>query len=967
MAVKGIRWFLFLVGILLPGISTGQYFSTGEDPAHLKWRQIRTDNFQLIYPDHFEEKALKMAHNFERVYRELGSTLDYRPRPISILFHTQTVKSNGLVGWAPRRVELFTTPHQEIYPQDWLEQLAIHEYRHVVQIDKIHTTMPGILRVLFGEQVSALITGLYIPFWFLEGDAVVAETAFSKYGRGRLPSFLMEHRAQLVELGPFSFDKAFNGSYRDFVPNHYKLGYWLVGESRARYGPEVWSRVFDRVASRPYSLVPVNRTLRETTGKNQQKLYTAIFDSLQIAWRSEDSVRAFTPFKEITASHSGYVSYRHNHILPDGQLISLKSSYEATDRFVAIDHQGREKVLHVPGIIFDESVGYRNYRIVWSEHIPDKRWSHAGRSKINLFHYERGVESSFYSEYKGFAPSISPDEQYVSLLEVDDSNQYYLSLYTREGGTLFRRFQSPDSGYIFSPVWLDDENIVFIVLTGEGKRLAQMNITNGNTRRLFPKELGDIKHLFVNEGNIWFISGYTGRDELWRLKIGEEYPELMASARFGLAYPIVDPNQDVTIVSNYTARGYRIVNYTNVTNSGVPYGDVAEGSFVLAEILASQESGLIHFHQTDTAKFESAAYSKGRNLFNVHSWGPLVIDVNSYEIDPGFSILSQNLLGTNETSVGYRWDRAQKLGTWYARMEYKGWYPVLSAEVNYGRRNGRYYEITQYQNQQGEITRRDTVLKHFEWDQPRLMLQGYLPLRYTSGRYFRLLQPEIHYDLTGFRHLKDTPENFFTGTLQNLNYRLYYHQLMRRGFRELQSRWGIVTDWGYRHSITQVNGAGSMITGQLRGYMPGLFALHGVTLYGGYQQRKRGASHSFSDGIRTPRGWLTMGSRELTSLSAEYRLPLFYPDAALGKFFYVRRIKAALFGDYARYKGDYYQNGEITGSFDKHVSTVGVELTADSNFLRLYAPASIGFRTNYLPSVNKVNYEFLFSIDFSSF
>ena len=964
---KAPWWLIYILGLLFPVLSFGQYFSTGEDPAHLRWRQIRTENFQLIYPDHFEEKAQVMAHYFERVYEDLGTSLEHRPRPVSIIFHTQTVKSNGLVGWAPRRMEIFTPPHQEIYPQDWLEQLAIHEFRHVVQVDKIHTQMPALLRVVFGEQMSALITGLYIPFWFLEGDAVVAETAYSKYGRGRLPSFLMEHRAQLVEKGAYSFDKAFNGSYSDFVPNHYKLGYHLVGESRARYGPELWTSVFDQVSRKPYSLTPVNRVLRQATGKNQHQLYTAIFDSLQIAWRNEDASTEFTPYREITREDAQFVNYRYNHILPNGNIVSLKSSFDAVDRFIEINRQGDEKVLHVPGLIFDESVGYRNGWIIWSEYIPDVRWSHAGRSKINLFHYDRGMVSSFYSDYKGFAPSISPDEQYVSILEVDDFNHYYLSIYLREGGTLVKRYQTPDSQYLFSPVWIDMETVAFVALTARGKRLATLDLQSGSFELLFDQEMGELKQLFAGKDQLWFISGHSGRDELWSLRYGAESPTLKASSRFGLAYPVTTENSEVTIVSNYTANGYRIVNIDSEHFENQLFNTTSAGAYPLAEIVAGQERGLIRFDAVELTPVASTPYRKSKHLFKVHSWGPLVVDANSYEIEPGFSVLSQNVLGTSETSMGYRWNRSEKTGTYFAKMEYKGFYPKLSAEINYGRRNGRYYEITRYVNPQGEVTRMDTVLKRFEWDQPRFIVQSHVPMSFSSGRYFRLLQPELRYDLTAYRHLKDTPDNFYSGTLQNMQYRLYYHQLMRRAYRDLQSRWGLVADLSYRHSLSTANGAGNMLAGQLRGYMPGVISSHGITLYGAHQQRQRGANHSFSDAVRIPRGWLTIGSRELTSLSAEYRLPIFYPDWAIGKFLYARRVKAAIFTDYALFKGDYYQNGEITGSFEKSISTIGVDITADSNLMRLYAPASIGIRTNYLPSVQKVNFEFLFSIDFSSF
>ena len=47
---------------------------------------------------------------------------------------------------------------------------------------------------LFGQQAPLLATGL-LPFWFIEGDAVMAETQMSSFGRGLQPSFTMHYRA----------------------------------------------------------------------------------------------------------------------------------------------------------------------------------------------------------------------------------------------------------------------------------------------------------------------------------------------------------------------------------------------------------------------------------------------------------------------------------------------------------------------------------------------------------------------------------------------------------------------------------------------------------------------------------------------------------------------------------------------------------------------------------------------------
>src|SRR6056297_1344178 len=122
------RTLLLIFFYWISNLAFAQYFQTGQDPASIKWRQINTENFQLIYPDYYEEQAQELAGKLEAVYNYGSYSLKHKPRKISVILHTQTVKSNGLVAWAPQRAEFYTTPHQAIYPQDWLEQLVIHEF-----------------------------------------------------------------------------------------------------------------------------------------------------------------------------------------------------------------------------------------------------------------------------------------------------------------------------------------------------------------------------------------------------------------------------------------------------------------------------------------------------------------------------------------------------------------------------------------------------------------------------------------------------------------------------------------------------------------------------------------------------------------------------------------------------------------------------------------------------------------------
>ncbi len=58
---------------------------------------------------------------------------------------------------------------------------------------------------------------------------------------------------------------------------------------------------------------------------------------------------------------------------------------------------------------------------------------------------------------------------------------------------------------------------------------------------------------------------------------------------------------------------------------------------------------------------------------------------------------------------------------------------------------------------------------------------------------------------------------------------------------------------------------------------------------------------------------------------------------------------------------------KIDSSFTNDISSIGTELTFDVNFLRFYAPAEIGFRVSYLPEIQDTYFNFLFSINLTSF
>lgn len=96
--------------------------------------------------------------------------------------------------------------------------------------------------------------------------------------------------------------------------------------------------------------------------------------------------------------------------------------------------------------------------------------------------------------------------------------------------------------------------------------------------------------------------------------------------------------------------------------------------------MAAQEPGIVEFTNVDTLGYISKPYRKAAHLINLHSWAPVSLDMESFGFYPGFSVVSQNKLGTAEAMMGYKWKTQERTGQAYLNFEYRGWYPIFRLE-----------------------------------------------------------------------------------------------------------------------------------------------------------------------------------------------------------------------------------------------------------------------------------------------
>ena len=245
-------------------LAKAQYF--GGNPPSIQWQQVNTPAVRVIFPAGLDSAAIRIANIIGQMNKAVQPTIGFKQLQVNILLQNQTTVSNAYVGLAPFRSEFYFTPDQnsfELGSLPWIDQLAVHEFRHVQQFNNFNVGVSKVLHVLFGEGGQAVGNALSIPNWFFEGDAVFNETYVTNQGRGRLPAFFDGYRALWAAGKNYSWMKLRNGSYRDYVPDHYPLGYMLVAYGRQKYGDDFWKNVTQDAAGFEDLFFPMQNAVKQ--------------------------------------------------------------------------------------------------------------------------------------------------------------------------------------------------------------------------------------------------------------------------------------------------------------------------------------------------------------------------------------------------------------------------------------------------------------------------------------------------------------------------------------------------------------------------------------------------------------------------------------------------------------------------------------------------------------------------------
>lgn len=912
-----INFLIFIILTITFETTNGQIFPGEQNPPTLKWHQIHTKNFQIIYPSELELQAQRMANVLESVIADVSLSLGRQPKKISIILQNQGTTSNGFVQLAPRKSELFTTPSQSFDYQNWLNSLAVHELRHVVQFDRL----TGKFNSPPFESLALAIFGISLPSWFFEGDAVTTETVLTEAGRGRIPEWYIALRTNTLSNKKYSYSKNYLGSVRDFTAGYYQLGFFMNTKLGRDFGNNINDSLISRISRNPLRPYNFSNSLKKLTGLSSKNLYESTINELENLWSQQ--------LKKVNAQD--YISLNkrrnskpENFLLPtstsSGSILFLKDSKAETPAIYEMIANGEiSKILNI-GSQEIPWFSYGNEKIVWDEFRFDPRFHQRSFNVINIYDRKRKIKKQLTHKSKLFAPALSPDGNTIAAVEVSSSHQISLVELDSGTGNEKRRYPAPENYMLQMPAFNQSGNkITIIAVATSGKTLYELNRRTGEFTRLLPFQLQEILRPAYASDQIIFKANYNGINNIYKLNPVTKEIHQLTSSRYGAHNPSYDPGSGKLLFNDYTPEGYDISAITFKPTGGSSISQIEKAIVNYADPLIPKEGSNNVFENLPTQTYPTKRYRELGNLFYFHSIFPTVED-NQFFDDRNFGLRlqSDNLLNTLSFSGGYQYNNALRKSEYEVTATYSRYFPVLNFS---------------YLNRPRLINRRTGVAGKIvfipvAWRENEFKADISIPLRANQFNNNYNFNFKIG---TSYTNRYDI-ENNFSALIQTLEFPMHYEftasRNNRRSARDLAPKWGQNIFVRYRHFPFEQKLSGKLFSFRSTLYFPGIVTNHSFQASFNFQD----SEGEYRNTVDIPRvsgySFMRRVGNTRNTLLLDYRMPLFYPDWELGPLSYIKRFKAGFFAD--------FENIDSKRKFSPR--SFGAELRADMNLLRFPLP-----------------------------
>ncbi|MEP6615469.1 MAG: hypothetical protein ABJA57_02770 [Ginsengibacter sp.] len=889
------------------------------NPPSVKWNQVNTPTSRIIFGEGLDSTAKRVSNILSFLEMNTANTIGKSKKKINLVFQNHTTVSNAYVALGPYRSEFFLTHLQnsfELGSLPWPDQLAIHEFRHVQQYNNFNVGISKIFHVLFGQEGQALANDAAIPNWFFEGDAVFNETNVSNQGRGRLPFFFNPYRALWLAGKEYSWMKLRNGSYRDFTPDHYALGYLLVAFGREKYGDEFWKNVTHDAASFKGMFYPFQHAIKKFSGKSFVQFRNDALNYFKNYFIPEIEKTGFL------LGHHPYISEEYPAFAEDNSLVLVKINYSHPPVFIL--RQGHsERKIRVKDVSLDNHFSYKNGKIVYASFQQDIRWGYRDYSNLNILNTQTGKQQMLTHRSKYFSPDINEAGTKVVAVHVSPLGESGLHVLDAKNGHIINTVPNEHHLFYTYPKFYKADKIISAVRDTAGQMaVAMISIIDGSVEYITPFSINVIGFLSEWHDTIYFSAAHKNDDLLFAyLVASKELFSIEAGSHVqGTGFYEACANNNYLVWTTFTANGYHL---QQMMKSELNWKKI------LPEELLEKASdfGISAIHKTNANllnqvpnhNYKVTKYPKATRLVNFHSIEPTADDPE-YTL----TLVSENILNTLQSQFSFTYNRIEEFKKIGFNSVYGALFPVLSAGLDYTiDRRGLYHGRRVFWNEM----------------EPRVGIS--LPLNISKGRSLSFLTAGSNfiYNQSNFKGpYKDTLGN--VSYSYTSNFFSFIHQV-QSARQNIFPRFAQTISLVYKRALTNYEGSQFTANGNL--YFPGLLKNHHLVINGAYLFRDTSGQINFSNDFPFSRGYTGESLHQMIKWGVNYHLPLFLPDAGFANLVYLLRVRGNVFYDFT-HVSDFFSNAS---KFSAKFRSTGAELFFDTKWWN-EAPLTFGLRYSYL-------------------
>ncbi|MBB1284959.1 hypothetical protein HRH25_11300 [Flavisolibacter sp. BT320] len=865
---------IFLAGFLALGLTKAGAQQFGAFPPSTRWKQIDTDTARVIFDAKVSPQAQRIAAILHRMMQEDRSSLGGAVRKIQILLHPNTTEANGYVSLGPFRSEYYLIPSSDIFASGatpWNEDLAVHEYRHVQQFSNFNKGLSKVAGFVFGQQGQALFNALAVPDWFWEGDAVHSETALTVQGRGRSPYFFNGFRALWKEGREYSWAKLRNGSLKDYVPNHYQLGYLLANYGYLQYGQGFWGKVTDDAVRFRSVFYPFQKAFKRASGEDFKSFRK---EALQFYKTASDTARR-SPLPGETVTNYLFPTW-----IGQDSVLYVKTAYNKIPAFYLQTKNGEQRIRQ-RNITAEDWFTYHNGTIAYTAYAVHPRWGLTDYSDIYLLDIMTREEKRLTEKGRYFTPAFSADGNTIAAVAYTDSAENELRLLNRVGEVV-RRITPQEAGDLFvHPRFASDSTLIVAVRHADAMMSLQKIVFSGEQRRevrfdpLLPRTNALLGYPVVEGNRVYFVSSLTGSDNIFSLDLSGPLPaektRQHTTETTGAYYPSV--SGDSLLFTTFTSKGFRLL------TANLSKGKTREQS---TEIFEHREEPYTVALDTITTNLLDAAGEGGypvkphkgsTGLFNFHSR-----QVNYTDPEVTASIFSDNILNTFSNEIFYRYNQNEASHALGFNTYYGGLFPVINGGFTYTA---------------NRTLRTSTRLVTL--DQKELRAGYYIPLNFTKRKTFKSLtfgNDFFYNETTPTGSSRNVIRGIFSTYLQHF---LQWSQQLPRAVQHIFPKFAYAVNLSHRHLLSE---NGFQFLGGATVALPSV-RNHSLVLGANWQETDT-ANVVFSNRFANSRGYYDYYFSRMFRLTGNYHMPLFYPDWGFGNLVYFLRVRSNIFYDYTR-------------------------------------------------------------------